>query len=271
MNRIGLRFSFVGAIVIVGVAAPLLIQRHVRIQWRARTALFQQQAERFAELSAENKRLSALVAQTRSASLSSDQLRELMNLRGQIGQLRQDASELASYQATHQHRLSPSESSEPQSVPPLPDPQTVQVYWPKAQLTFAGYTNTLSALQTTLWAMTRNDPNALAASVTPETRSNLVDRAFIDQGSPADRIAAQANSIADSLDPASGFYVVGQDLAPRIPGLNPDLHIFNVYFEKEGATCGFALKRNGDEWTFDGIYITGGNDSEPQLGPKLWP
>jgi hypothetical protein len=194
-----------------------------------------------------------------------------MKLRGQIRQLRQDASELTSLQATHQRRLSPSESSGPQSVPPLPDPQSIQAYWPKAELSFAGYTNTLSALQTTLWAMTRNDPNALAASVTAETGSNLVARAFIDHGSPADRIAAQANSIAASLDPASGFYVVGQDLAPRIPGLNPDLHIFNVHFEKEGATRGFALKRIGDEWTFDGIYITGGNDSEPQLGPMLWP
>jgi hypothetical protein len=270
MNRIGLRFTFVGAIVVVGVAAPLLIQRHVRIQWGERTALLQQQAERFAELSAENKRLSDLVAKTRSASLSSDQLRELMKLRGQIGQLRQDASELASLQAKHRRRFSPSESSEPQSVPPLPDPQSIQAYWPKAQLTFAGYTSTLSALQTTLWAMTRNDPKALAASVTPETRSNLVDRAFTD-GSPADRIAAQANSIADSLGPASGFYLVGHDLAPRIPGLNPDLHIFNVHFEKEGATRGFALKKIDDEWRLHGIYVTGGNDSEPQLGPMLWP
>jgi hypothetical protein len=89
MNRIGLRFSFVGAIVVVGVAAPLLIQRHLRVQWRERMVLLQQRAERFAELSAENKRLSDLVAQTRSASLSSDQFRELMKLRGQIGQLRQ--------------------------------------------------------------------------------------------------------------------------------------------------------------------------------------
>ena len=270
MNRIGLRFSCVGAILVVSVAAPLLIQRHVRIQWRERTALLQQQAERFAELSAENKRLSDLVAQTRSTSLSSDEFRELMKLRGQIGQLRQDGSELATHQAMHQHRLSPSESSEPTSVPPLPDLQTVQAYWPKAELTFAGYANSLSALQTTLWAMTRNDPNALAASVTPETRSNLVDRAFTD-GSPADRIAAQANSIADSLGPASGFYVVGQDLAARITGLNPDLHIFNVYFEKEGATRGFALKKIDDEWRLHGIYVTGGNDSEPQLGPMLWP
>src|SRR5204863_4557037 len=130
------------------------------------------------ELSAENKRLSNLVAQTNSSCLSSDQFSELMKLRGEIGLLRQDASEVARLRAAHPQLLAPSINTEPRSEPSRPDPQTFVAYWPKAQLTFAGYADPTSGLRTALWAMSRNDPNALEASVTPETRAELIERAL---------------------------------------------------------------------------------------------
>ena len=270
MNRSRLRFTFVGAIVIVSVATPLLVQHYARIQWREREALLRQQAAEFSELVAENKRLSNLVAQTSGSALSSDQFSELMKLRGEIGRLRQEASEAARLQAAHQQLLTATNRSGMESDASLPDPQTVVAYWPKTQLTSAGYTTPISGLQTALWAMNGNDPNALAASVTPETRSELASNRFVG-GTPAERLATGTKWIADSFGPANGFYVVGQDLGPRIPGLNPDLHIRNVYFEREGATRGFALMKIGGEWKVHGIYVIGGSDNEPQLGPRLWP
>src|SRR5882724_4072799 len=78
MNRRRLKYGVVGVIVVASVAAPLLIQRHARIQWREWEALSRQQAKQFAELSAENKRLSNLVAQLRNPSLSGDRFSELM-------------------------------------------------------------------------------------------------------------------------------------------------------------------------------------------------
>ena len=124
--------------------------------------------------------------------------------------------------------------------------------------------------------MNRNDPDALAAIVTPETRSELGSRAPLDRDcSAADRLAWQAKWTADSLGPASGFYVVGQDLAPRIRDLNPAFHIFNVYFEKEGATRAFGLMKIGDEWKvqniFHAVHGMAENGSELELGPILWP
>ncbi len=194
---------------------------------------------------------------------------ELLRLRGEIGQLRQNAREVASLQATHQQLLAAARNLEPQAGPALPDPKTVQAYWPKAQLTFAGYADQVSALQTTLWAMSRNDPDVLAASVTAKTKSNLVERAAMDGGSPAERLAWQAKTTADSFGPASGFYVLGHDLAERILKGSPGLQILNVYFEQEGTTRRFVLSKIGDEWKVEGIYGIGGNDSEP--GPTLWP
>jgi hypothetical protein len=164
MNRIGLRFSVGGAIVIASAAAPLLIQRHAKVQWIEREALLRQQAVQLAELSAENKRLLNLVAHAGSPSLSSDQFRELMKLRGEIGQMRKDASEAARLKSANQQLLAPSGDSAPSSDPSLPEPQTVLAYWPKAQLTSAGYAEPTSGLRTALWAMSRNDPKALATS-----------------------------------------------------------------------------------------------------------
>lgn len=290
MNWSGLKSSVVVALMVASVAAPLLIQRHARIQWREREALLRQQAERFAELSAENKRLSKLVAQ--SPSLPSDQFSELMKLRGEIGRLRQEASEVAQLQAARQQPLAASGNSEPQSEPSLPEPQTVLAYWPKAQLSSVGYADPTSGLQTALWAMNGNDPNALAASVTPEANAELIEggsrtalwvlcrndpdalagrvapeikyRELIDRLSPAERMAFQAKGAADSLGLSSGFYVVGQKL------MSQDQAILDVCFEGEAATRRFALKKIGDDWKVGGIYLAGGHEDRP-YGPRLWP
>ena len=291
MNWSRLRFSVVLAIMGASVAAPLLIERHARMQWREREVLSRQQAGQLAESLAENKRLSKLVAQSRS--LSSDQFSELMKLRGEIGRLRQEASEAARVRATNRHLLAASTNSEPESEPSLPDPQTVLAYWPKTQLTSAGYADPTSGLQTTLWAMSRNDPNALVTSVTPEARSELTNGAQItalwvvsrndpdvlagrvapetkygalmDHLSPAERMAFQAKGAADSLGLTSGFYVVGQKL------MSQEQAILDVYFDGEGATRRFALSKIGDEWKLGGIYLAGGNEDAPLSGPRFWP
>ena len=287
MNSFGVRFSVVVAIMVASAAAPLLVQHYARIQWREREALLREQSVQFADWSAKNKRLSNLVAQANSSALSSDQLSELMKLRGQIGRLRQDASEVARLQAANQQLLAPPKDSEPQAGPALADPQTVVAYWPKAQLTSAGYADPTSGLRTALWAMSRKDPNALAASVTPEARAELIDgalttalwvlsrndpdalagrlapetkyRELIDQLSPDERMAFQAKGAADSLGLSSGFYVVGQKL------MSEDQAMLDVYFEGEAATRRFALSKIGNEWKVGGIHIPGSDAS------RLWP
>ena len=54
-----------------------------------------------------------------------------------------------------------------------------------------------------------------------------------------ERISNATKTVADSLAPASGFYLVGQELN------SPGEATLDVYFEGEGATRRFVLKQIG--------------------------
>jgi hypothetical protein len=252
-------------IVTLGLIMPWLIHRHVRSQSERQHLLLEQQAARLAELLAQSNQLRHLANQTSSAPLTTDQFRELLRLRGEIGPLRQCATEAAALLAREQ-KLFATERELPPTVPP-PEPQTVLAYWPKEQLTSAGYATPAAAIQSALWSIKRNDPGALAASLTPETRATITNRWL---SSPADAFVSETRSIAESIAPASGFYVLPEDLTPKIAGLNPDLHILNVYFENEGATRGFGLRKINDQWQVEGIYVTATN-ALAERGQILWP
>jgi len=112
--------------------------------------------------------------------------------------------------------------------------------------------------------MGRNDPNALAASVTPQILSELASERYVGN-TPADRLANGTKWVADSLAPSSGFYVVAQR------PMSQDQAILDVYFEKEGATRRFRLMKIGDEWKLGGIFLAGGTDDEPLAVPRFWP
>ena len=240
--------ALIGALLIASVAAPLTIRHWAGVQWRERDETIRQQTAQLAELASENLRLSNLVAQTESSSPSNDQLHELLKLRGEIGQLRESVSEIAILLFKNQRLLAARANPAAQAPTPAPpDPQTVQAYWPKAQLVPAGYADPTAALQTVLCAMSRGDPDALAASVTPKAKSKLAKEEWFVHGPLAEELAASTKKMTDSLIPSTGFYVVGQNLTV------PDQAILDVYFEGEGKTRNVAMKKIGDEWKFDNL------------------
>jgi hypothetical protein len=83
--------------------------------------------------------------------------------------------------------------------------------------------------------------------VTPQAKTNLTREDWSNHGPPAEELAASTKLIADSLSPATGFYLVGQKL------LSQDQAVLDVYFEGEGKTRTVALKRIGEEWKFDNL------------------
>jgi hypothetical protein len=254
MSTTAYKAAILVAVIIASLAAPLVIHHSEQQKWLERNETLRLQAERLAELSAENQRLSNLVTQTESSCLSNEQLRELLRLRGEIGQLRATASETANLRVKNQQLIAARTNLEaPSSAPAPPDPQTVLAHWPKAQLAPAGYADPTSALQTVLCALSRGDPNALAASVTPEAKSKLTKEQWFVHGTPAEEIAASTKKMTDSLSPSSGFYVLGQNLTAQGQAS------LDVYFEGEGKTRKFELKKIGDEWKFD------------TLGNGAWP
>jgi hypothetical protein len=266
MFRGVIQLGIAGALLVSSVLVPLAIRRHAQAEEREQQKLVQEQATKLDELSAENKRLSNLVAKAQSADLSAAQRRELLKLRGALGPLRQAAAE-AKELAARNRRLAgvqprPAESS---PVSSLPEGQAVQAYWPRGQLAFSGYADPTAALKSALWAMTQADPNALAASVTPEARANINRVENYNHGSPAEELAASARTIAVSLQPAKGFYVVGQRASSE------DQVMFDVFFEGEGRTRTFAMKKLGTEWKFNVMGRPGVRDSDVHLGNAAWP
>jgi hypothetical protein len=255
MNRRALHFGFVGAIVLASVVASLLIERHGQSQWREQQELLRKQAGKIAALTSENQRLAGSVGPSANARLASDEFRELLRLRGEIGPLRQSAHELPALRLTHRELLDAVKNRE------LAQDRVHLAYWPKGQLTRAGYADPSSALQTALCAMTEDDPETLLASVTPGVVATLSSSRFPGDSS-ADRISAATKTAADSMVPASGFSLVGQELN------SPDQATLDVYFEGESATRVFVMKQITGQWKLDGIYPS---QVAVAGGPMAWP
>jgi hypothetical protein len=87
MTNTTIKIGFIIALAIASVATPLAIQRHAQVKLHDADLALRTQADRFAQLTAENERLSNLLIQAK-AKLSDEQLRELLRLRNEVGQLR---------------------------------------------------------------------------------------------------------------------------------------------------------------------------------------
>ena len=66
-----IKFAIISAVIVAGIATPLLIQHRAESKLREQAAVLQHQSEQLARLTAENERLAQWVAQARNQSLSS--------------------------------------------------------------------------------------------------------------------------------------------------------------------------------------------------------
>jgi RNA polymerase sigma factor (sigma-70 family) len=92
-----LKAGIVGAVVMAGVATPLMLHYRAQPDLREKDTLLQQQNDELALLAAENARLSNLVAEA-STSPTRDNSRELLRLRGEVGVLKGQLAAAASRQ-----------------------------------------------------------------------------------------------------------------------------------------------------------------------------
>jgi cell division protein FtsB len=99
--------------VAAGVTTPLVIQHYSQVKLRAENQSLRQQVDQLAQLTAENERLSNLVARSNQPRpLPVEPSRELLRLRGEVGLLRQQNQELAKRLIDQQQ---PTASFEPSS------------------------------------------------------------------------------------------------------------------------------------------------------------
>ena len=245
MNTTVFKLGWLAFPLALGAVVPWQIWHRAQLQVRAKNEELERQAAAFAELATENARLSNLVAQAANDSLSAEQFHELLRLRGDIGILRQAAAEIEKLRARNERAKA--QLAKPAVPSAAPDPEKIQAHWPRAQLAMAGYADPAAAVETTLWAMTRNDPNALAASVTSNANSRLTREQWYNHGPPAEELASATQKIADSLTADTGFDVVAQEFPVQ------DQATVAVYFEGEGQTRKFCLQRITGEWKFDSL------------------
>jgi len=243
--------GFVGAIALAGLAASLVVQQSGQAKLRERAEALRQQAEQIAQLSAENERLSNLVARAgASQGLPPDQLSELLRLRGQIGRLREAAKEQPQFEAANQQLRSARASSEQQLAAARAAPN----FWSKDQLAFAGYADPEAALKTSLWAMKNGDAKAYLACWDSGPGVNEL-LAIQGRDKAEAEMAAQGKMLSDSLAPAIGFHIVDKKTK------SPDEAILNLSFDGEGKARKFLVKRIGNEWKLACVFHPG--EDEP--------
>src|ERR1039457_2005963 len=125
-------------------------------------------------LIADNERLSNLVAQASgSQSLTDDQLRELLRLRGEAGVLREQRKELETLREENRRVRAALESRlKAQSAGAAGTAATAD-YWPRDSWAFAGYASPDAPLQTSVWAAHNGDLKALPASTTGDLQKMM--------------------------------------------------------------------------------------------------
>lgn len=123
MKRTVLKVSFAVGLLLAGVAMPFAI--HFRLQGKARDAeeTLRRQGDESSQLTAENSRLSNVVATANAGSLSAEEFQELLRLRGEVARLRDQTNVIAQLQSENQH-LEAGSSAPPHPRAPMSDSES---------------------------------------------------------------------------------------------------------------------------------------------------
>lgn len=232
-----LQFGMVGGFLVGCGVACWGIQHSARMQLRQKNEAWRQQAELLALCAEEHKALSILLAQGQSSlSISNDQIRQLLRLRSQAGQLRRTALEADELRLANQRLLGALASS-----------RTNENGWAREPLAFTGFADPESALKSTLWAWINGDRAAFLASFAPEERAGL-ERDW--QQKSETEIAVECRSYAPLYGPAAeGVCVLSKK------DISNDAVAIDLFFEGDGKTRRFVIKRFADEWKVTGLQL----------------
>ena len=142
-----LKVSIVSAVIVAGVATPLLLQREAVTRLRQENVALQDRIRQANVPRDENERLSAQLSMApNDQSLTKAQLAELLRLRREVGPLRRDSQELAQLRASQSAAV-------PTSEPALHD------FLPAVAWANVGSESPEAAIQTFFWAGKHGETN----------------------------------------------------------------------------------------------------------------
>ncbi len=150
-----LKVCAVSALVVAGVASPLVLQHQTVTRLREENGALQEQARKANVLRGDNEKLSGQLSDARqSQSLTKAQLTELLRLRGEVGPLRRDSQELARLRAkqlAEQAAAAPAQPAPPRDFVPATSWANVGADKPEA------------AIQTFFWAGKHGETNLVGS------------------------------------------------------------------------------------------------------------
>lgn len=224
---------------VIGLAIGLALEHQARLKLAGEHRDLQAQLQAMADLAARNGQLSNQLAQASERKpLTPEQLTELLRLRGQVGVLRQQKSELEKARTENQQvhtvlarYLEMAAGTNSAATPG---------YLPQGSWTNTGYASPEDALQTTLWAGYNGDVTNFFASVTEEARTNMFD-GF--KGKSATEASIQ---LADQTYGVKSVQILGRDV------LDEDDVLLTVAFDgKDDTRIGkVIMKKVAGQWKF---------------------
>ncbi|HEY5911962.1 MAG TPA: sigma-70 family RNA polymerase sigma factor [Verrucomicrobiae bacterium] len=121
--------GILGAVILGGVAAPLVVHHHAELKLRAKDEQLRQASDQLTQAAAENERLSNLLVKS-SSDVPQSELNDLLRLRGEVGSLRRQLAEA---------RRSSQKNATPPAAQPRDETEGQQKELAMARLDFPKY------------------------------------------------------------------------------------------------------------------------------------
>jgi hypothetical protein len=233
------KFLLIGLVILTGGIVSWTLQHHAATKLREMNDTFQRQTGELGRLREQNSRLSNLISlASKSNSSSLDELRELLRARNEVGQLRYKGRDINQLRSTNDSLLAALSNSQNIATNP--------VRWSQDELADIGYADPESAIISTLWALNNEGPNPFFSKLTDDEKAQLAR-----EGNSETEIAARSKKMAELLNPASatGISLAGKKFT------SADEAIVDLYYEGEGKTRQFAMKRVNGQWRLESLVM----------------
>jgi hypothetical protein len=236
-----LKLILTGLLVAASVVMTAAIERRSARRQDEQAGILKEQEAQFAYAAEENARLSNLVAQAATTPpLSPEQLRDLLRLRNEVGQLRKLEGQKPVLEATNAQLREMDEKSRAA----LARARALPNYWPKDQLAFAGYGDPVSAARSFLAAMKNGDLKAMLDCFDPTMAAGMEAELKKEGGDPAAKEAETKSMLSDFLEGADGFHIIDQATTAS------NEVTVNISFDGAGQVRKMVFKQIGNDWKF---------------------
>lgn len=234
MTMTKIQAGMFGAIVVVSLLTPLVIQQRSLVSLRHQKVSLQEQAGQVAQLRTDNQRTSNLLAMVESSpSLPPDQFSELLRFRGETGLQKRELGELRAELTARRNSATAQALRAPVSTN----------YFPKESWATAGSATPEAALQSISLAleeaMKRKDLKTFLALAGPAVQAEAA-RHFA--GKSESEIAAELASDATTIAKQVGFRIINKKT------ISDDEVVLTYYIDGPDSFGMMPFKRFGNEW-----------------------